>query len=225
VSEAATPPFRSEHDAPIASFGPERLELYERGTAQRGPRELLVMALERHGPSAPGRALDLGCGLGQETELLLSRGWQVTATDASARMLEITRGRARRIDAEARLRLVHAPFERTELPTESFDLANAGFSLPFAQAVHFAAIWQRIMCSLRRGGLFVGQLFGPDDEFVRQSPVGSMNAHGAADVPQLFEGLDILHHEEVNRPGETAKGSPKHWHVHHLIARRRPCAS
>ncbi|MGN6742075.1 MAG: class I SAM-dependent methyltransferase [Amnibacterium sp.] len=42
-------------------------------------------------PLPPGRALDLGCGEGRVTRLLLGLGWTVTAVDFSAEALAIAR--------------------------------------------------------------------------------------------------------------------------------------
>ncbi len=208
----------------VPGFDSERRALYEQGTARRGPRDLLLRALEAFGPDASGGeprvALDLGAGLGHETEELLRRGWRVTATDASGRMLDLIRRRAEAIGAADRLSLVHARFEATPMPPSSFHLVHAGFSLPFCPAKHFARVWDALMDSIRPGGRFVGQLFGPNDEFVRTSPAGALTAHGADEVRRLLHGFEILVHEEIDRPGETAAGVPKYWHVHHLIAAR-----
>lgn len=228
----------------VPAFDAARRIQYEHGTANRGPRELLLRALELlpvHGATGAyqevgirsrGRdsepiptkaiphALDLGAGLGQESEELLRRGWRVTATDASRRMLESVRRRAAAIDALDRLALVHATFERTDLPPDSFDLVHAGFSLPFCPLPQFDSVWRAVAQSVREGGLFVGQFFGPQDEFVLKSPPGSMAAHDSAAVRRLLAGFDLLVHEEVERDGRTAPDSPKHWHVHHVIARR-----
>jgi len=257
--------FRAENDTSIPGFDADRMTLYERGTAERGPRELLITALDRftatrpvlEAPDAPCasnapdmpktsdhreiesagdiagiadmaradgrvlRAMDLGCGLGQETELLLQRGWWVTASDASARMLECTHARAIARGLGERLTLIHAPFERTTLAPSSFDLVHAGFALPFCPAMHFESLWSSVVVSLRPGGLFVGQFFGPDDAFVRTSSPGDMSVHDASEVTRLLAGFEVLDRNEINRPGETAPGLPKHWHVQHVIARRR----
>jgi len=37
----------------------------------------------------------------------------------------------------------------------------------------------------------------------------------------MFSGLDLIELTEVEEDGHTADGSPKHWHVFHLVARHR----
>lgn len=220
MRRAADAPTDRDGEIPVDSFDAERASLYERGTAHRGPRELLLRALALMEPGPDPRALDLGAGLGQEAEELLRRGWRVTATDASRRMLDSVERRARDLGAADRLETIHALFEHTPLPPEAFDLVHAGFALPFAPAQHFDAIWSSLRRSIRPGGFFVGQFFGPRDDFIISAPSGSMTCHDSSAVRMLLDGFRVLVHEEVDRKGETAPGSPKHWHVHHVVATR-----
>ena len=50
------------------------------------------------GPSRihPGRALDLGCGMGRHAIFLATQGWQVTGLDSAGRALRIARQRAKK---------------------------------------------------------------------------------------------------------------------------------
>ena len=80
------------------------------------------------------------------------------------------------------------------------------------------------MRAIRPGGLFAGQLFGPNDGFLRESPAGSMNAHSRDAVDRLLAPFDVLSIAEEERDGVI--GAPpneraKHWHVFHVVARRR----
>jgi SAM-dependent methyltransferase len=45
----------------------------------------------------PGRALDLGCGMGRHAIYLASHGWQVTGLDSSGRALRTARQRAEKV--------------------------------------------------------------------------------------------------------------------------------
>jgi SAM-dependent methyltransferase len=53
----------------------------------------LLAILEPHGLTGR-RLLDVACGTGKSFEQMLPRGWQVTACDISAAMVELARGRA-----------------------------------------------------------------------------------------------------------------------------------
>ncbi len=65
-----------------------------------------LVGLAREAGLAGHRALDLGCGTGAGTEPLLEAGFDVTAVDRSAGMLEVARGRlggrARIVEADVR---------------------------------------------------------------------------------------------------------------------------
>ena len=82
----------------------------------------------------------------------------------------------------------------------------------------FGAVWQRIVASLRPGGRFSGQLFGDRDGWATQP---DMSFQTREDAENLLRGLEVEHLEEVEEDGETAVGDPKHWHVFHVVARKR----
>ena len=86
------------------------------GKPLRRLRELL------EGPHAPppGRALDLGCGMGRATIYLAQLGWRATGIDAVERALRVARQRAERAG-------VHAEFVRGDIT----HLEHAGIAGPF----------------------------------------------------------------------------------------------
>ena len=61
---------------------------YDRGFSDSAPGRLLRQAVWRRLPEAR-RALDLGCGSGEDALFLARRGAEVTATDASPAMLDL----------------------------------------------------------------------------------------------------------------------------------------
>ena len=48
-----------------------------------------------------------------------------------------------------------------------------------------------------------------------------MSFHSRDEVLALLRGLEIEHLDEVDEDGQTAVGDPKHWHVFHVVARKR----
>ncbi|MBN1685678.1 MAG: class I SAM-dependent methyltransferase [Spirochaetales bacterium] len=56
--------------------------------ADLAPNPNVVEWLDRQGPAAPGSALKVGCGLGDDAEELARRGFQTTAFDISATAIE-----------------------------------------------------------------------------------------------------------------------------------------
>ncbi len=73
---------------------------------------------------APGRALDLGCGLGDDAIWLATRGWRVTGVDVSATAVA-------RANARAEALGLAAEFQRHDLsrtfPAGRFDLVSAQY--------------------------------------------------------------------------------------------------
>jgi hypothetical protein len=83
---------------------------------------------------------------------------------------------------------------------------------------HFAAMFARLLGSVKPGGVFTGQLFGPDDSW--NKPDSGMNFHTLDAVPALLRGFEIIELEEENKPGKTKLGEAKHWHIFNILARR-----
>ncbi len=179
-------------------------------TIGQPPWPALVRAADMF--KTPGEALDVGAGAGRDTAYLLSRGWRVTALDSSPSA------------AEALSRLAHSNLRVVVAAAQDFapsiyDLVNAQFSLPFIPHEHFEATVRRLRDSLRGGGVVAATLFGKRDAW--NVPENNLSFSTRADVEHMFSGLDLIELTEVEEDGHTADGSPKHWHVFHLVARHR----
>lgn len=59
-------------------------------------------------------------------------------------------------------------------------------------------------------------MFGKHDEW---STDKGMNFHAKQEVLSLLEPFDVEFFKEVDDDGKTAYGTPKHWHVFHVVAR------
>jgi SAM-dependent methyltransferase len=161
----------------------------------------------------PGDAIDLGCGDGVESRQLAELGWTVVAIDSDPGVEERVRAGLSEA-ADKRLTVRRAPFEKVgELPAA--DLVYAGFALPFCDETYFPYLWADIREALRPGGLFAGELFGPNDEWAGRE---HMNFHDRRQAEAMLAGMDVLQLVEDDRKGMSFEG-PKHWHVFHIIAR------
>ena len=60
--------------------------------------------------------------------------------------------------------------------------------------------------------------FGAHDEW--NVPGSQQTFSTRSDIERLFAGWDVIDLTEAEADGHTAAGTPKHWHVFHLIARR-----
>jgi SAM-dependent methyltransferase len=97
------------------------------------------------------------------------------------------------------------------------DLVNASYSLPLCPPAEFERLWRRIVDSLRPGGRFCGQLYGVNDEWAGTGLVVLTRAQ----VEDLLRELEIERLDEVDDDGQTAIGTRKHWHLFHVVARKR----
>lgn len=210
---------KSNDDLSINNVVPRTWSDYYKAVANRPPRKTLLTALTNMiggFPKAESKiAVDLGCGDGRDTVELLRQGWNVIAIDgeqeAITRLLE-------RSDINTQLLQTRiAQFENLELPPE-VNLINASFSLPFCEPNYFPSLWNKIVSSLVTQGRFSGQLFGDRDSWANDS---TMNNHTLSDVKSLLQPFEIELLEEEDRDGKTALGKEKHWHLFHIVARKK----
>ncbi len=183
----------------------------------RPPRQTLLWVLDWFEAEAiaPGLAVDLGCGDGRDTVELLRRGWRVLAIDGEPAAIQHLQNRS---DANLEhLTTQIARFESLTLPA-SVDLINASFCLPFCPPENFPTLWQTIVSALKVEGWFCGQLFGNLDSWAIHS---NMTCHMREQVVKLLESFKVEYLDEENHPGKTALGEEKHWHIFHIVAKKR----
>lgn len=190
----------------------ERFAAYIAARRFDPPRPLLIKAAGL--VETKGEALDAGAGALNATKFLLSAGFRhVTAFDPAPASREL----AEKLPAD-QVTFASAHFEDFAYPVGAADLVNAEFSLPFIAARSFPSIIGKLLGSVKIGGIFTGQLFGPNDSW--NVPESGMNFHSRGDVEHLLRGWTILELTEEDHPGKTKLGDDKHWHIFHLIARR-----
>jgi trans-aconitate methyltransferase len=179
----------------------------------RAPRQLLLDALEKFPTDSALHAIDLGCGDGTETALLLSRGWNVLAVDGESAgikrlMDKVSQG------AQVHLQTQVAKFEEVSLP--SADLIHASYSIPFCHPNHFPVLWEKITNALNPGGRFAGRFFGVRDSWADSK---DMTFHTEEQVRAMIEKFETEYFHEEDADGQAASG-PKHWHVFTVIIRK-----
>lgn len=163
----------------------------------------------------PGVAIDLGCGSGVDAISLLLDGWYVIAIDNDQATLEAFEKSVPQ-PLKKNLKLVATSFVDIKLPTSL--LINASFSLPFCHPDRFVDVWSGITKSLLPGGIFAGHFFGPNDSWAIKK---EMTFHERSQLLTLFEGFAIESFDEIDKVGTTLAGNEKHWHVFHVVLRKR----
>ena len=147
---------------------------------------------------APGRALDLGCGMGRNAVWLAEGGWDVTAVDFS----DVAVRRARRLAARRGVRVewLLADLRDYAPPEGAFDLVLLAYvHLPREER---RLVLRRAAAALAPGGTLLVVLYTPDDL--------------VADL----EGLAIERAERVTRTVETDEGEAEA--VDALVRAQRP---
>ena len=189
-----------------------RWSQYYKFAAGRPPREFLGRTLKRF-PTA-GLAIDLGCGTGPETILLLDQGWQVLAIDQQEAAIQALRSSVSS-GASDRLQTLMAPFETLDLPVA--DLIWVGLSLPFCHPDHFETLWGKICSALLPGGRFAGDFFGPRHAWSGQK---EMTFHTKEEVLTMCDGLQLEYLVEEEGEQQTAQQGMQHWHMFTISARK-----
>lgn len=181
------------------------------------PRETLVAALEafeREG-KREGLAVDLGAGEGRDALELLRRGWRVVAIDGHPEAFIHLWERVPEADKQ-RLTTEEALYADVRIP--ECDLLNASFALPFCEPRDFAELWAKVVKGIRPGGRFAGQLFGDRDSWAKLPDRSHQSEDEARRMFSGFE-FEMFKVEEKDEAPDVRK--PKHWHVFHIVARKR----
>ena len=100
----------------------------------------------------PKSILDLGCGNGNVTSLLLELfpKAEYTLIDASSEMIEICKKRFKKYS----INYMHSYFEDYGFPEQKFDLIAAGFSLHHLDADKKQWLFPVLYKALKKGGMF-----------------------------------------------------------------------
>jgi SAM-dependent methyltransferase len=179
----------------------------------RPPRKTVLTALDLF--DAPSLVADLGCGDGRDVVEMVRRGWNVVAVDAEPAALQQLA--ARQMPDFHRVTPVAARLEEVALPI-GLDWVNSSFAMPLCEPAHFSTVWARVREALPGGGRFTGQWYGPRDSWNGRSGITFLER---SEIMALLDGFDLEMFEEEEADSVTPRGNPKHWHIFHIVARKR----
>ena len=155
------------------------------------------------------KAIDLGCGAGNDTIFLLDKGFEVTAIDSQPQVKEIIEERANTKD---NLDIIIGDFSKIQL--QKADLINANMSLFFVKE-NFNIFIENMLKCVNTNGIFVGNFLGKEDDW--------SNIRTTVEKKELlgfFKDFDILYYSEEKYFKDTALGENKFWHVYSVIAQK-----
>ena len=178
-------------------------------TKDKAPNRVLLEALPY--VKTIGRALDLGCGAFRDTMFLAEKGFVVDAVDSSPDVSVY-------LPENDAIHFSAVSFSDFPYPENEYDLVTAQYSLPFCEPEKFPDVWQKIITSLKKGGIFTGQFFGYEDGF---APNAQMTFLNKEHVEELFSDCIVHTFVEAKRTKKTATGREKFWHIFDVIAEKK----
>ncbi|MBQ3301534.1 MAG: methyltransferase domain-containing protein [Eggerthellaceae bacterium] len=158
------------------AYGSEKRIAFARQVAKSMPTKELV------------EALDLGCGSGFMSLLLLDAGCRVTGIDFSAEMLECARSNIAQKGYEANFLQMRA--QQLDFPDESFDYVvsrNVTWMLEDVETVY-----AEVMRVLRPGGIFLNCDANYGSSFNAATARGELPTHPTQTLEQLCVRNDIV---------------------------------
>ena len=184
---------------------------YVEQTKAKPPRPLLIEALQY--VTHKSEALDVGSGALNDSKFLLQEGFaHVTAVDQTSIAQEIAV-----LLPKDRFEYKISKIEDMNLLSESYDFINAQLSLPFINPEVFKETFQKLISSLKKGGVINGQFFGNRDGWNYNEDMTFLTIEEAR---ELLSELNLISFEEKEAPGVTAAGNIKQWHIFDFIAKK-----
>ena len=162
-----------------------------------------------------GNAIELGCGAGRDTKLLLENKWNVLAIDRE----EVSNIIKENLNEEELKRFRFQKQELENLKLEKNNLIVANNSLSFCKKEKFEEMWDKIKNSILSNGYFVGNFFGINDEWAKNKK--DMSFLSKESFLKLFDDFDIIEFKEIEKEGLTGLGKIKYWHIFNVIAKKR----
>ncbi|MBO6233551.1 MAG: class I SAM-dependent methyltransferase [Clostridia bacterium] len=154
-------------------------------------------------------AIDLGCGVGNDTEFLISKGFKVTAVDSQEEVKEIFENK--NLDKE-KLDLIIGDFSQIELPKA--DLIFANMSLFFVKD-NFELFLKSLLEKVNKNGFFVANFLGKEDECKDKRTTIEKD-----ELLYYFKDFEVNYFSEEKYYKDTALGINKFWHVYTIMAKK-----
>ena len=198
---------------------------YLKTTKERETPNIVLKALDYIGSKTTNKqAIELGAGIGNETEKLLNLGWSVLAIDHDEFANQFMQKRFKKILNTKNNTLVikDSKFEDiTELPNSNLILAFN--SLMFMDQKKFPKLWKKITNSLNQDGIFCGSFFAPKHHLKRDKNSLPIFRLSKKAIEKLFSNYEILYFVEElqkNQKSSDSWKSNQYDHRFFIIAKK-----
>ena len=143
---------------------------------------------------APGRALDLACGVGRHALYLARLGWNAVAVDSSRTAIDLLRKQcaAETLRVDARL---------ADLETGEFTIEPAAYDLICDFFYLQRGLFQAIRKGVRPGGIFVAEIHLRDDNAIA-GPRNPAFVLEPGELRRTFADWKIVFYSEGLQPGK-----------------------
>ncbi len=157
-------------------------------------------------------ALDLGAGSLKDSKFMLSVGFKkVTAVDHAP---DIKNYRSKIPASQLQIKI--CPFEQLTIKKAAYNFINAQYALPFTAPPHLPRLITDIIGGLKPSGIFCAQFFGTRDSW--NLPENKMTFVTKNNLLKWLRPLDMIYFKEEQNDQPAIDGTPKHWHLFHVIA-------
>jgi SAM-dependent methyltransferase len=189
-------------------------EEYYETTQDAEPHQNVVMFLRKN--RKPGIAVDLGCGAGRDTVLLLKHGWTVVSYDINNNAQYILE----RITPEERSRFTFVKSRHQDAEIPKCDLVVANDSMHYLSKEEFKTIIDKIYDSLNPNGDFIAEFLGNKDDWAKNDPDNEfISLKELREIMGNRFEIEAFREHEVDKP--TLEGEQKHWHTVSVITRAK----
>jgi SAM-dependent methyltransferase len=191
---------------------PNVWESYLTKTLQWPVRPYIIRALSKiPAPKEGAVALDLGAGVGNETLLLIDKGFDVVAIDSEKIAFDLMLKHPEIIKQRDHLKTIQSTFQNLDFSSVPIiDVVLASFSLPFCPPKYFNEFWKNLVSKIKPGGYFIGNTF--DLGFTKFKSSTDMTFHDKQQTLDLFKDFNIIHFEEVKKENKE-NGQIDHFYI------------
>lgn len=192
----------------------KEIEKYYNNIQSENPRKNVKYFIEEI-KCNPGNAIELGCGVGNDTVYLIKNNWSVLAIDRE----DVKEKISKKLNEEElkKFRFQNQDFENIKLEKSNLIIAN--YCLPFCRKEKFEELWNKIKTSILEEGYFVGNFFGTNDSWNGIKP--QMVFLAKDQIMELFKEFETIAFKEIEEEALTGLGKMKHWHIFNVIAKKR----